>query len=79
LTTPVIRTHDRASVVRFLRYLVEAFERGDVTSYSSMFEVTGIGRHSVVTSDAADAMAQFDFSDVDEDATPQTEPIRPKP
>jgi hypothetical protein len=63
LTPSIIRTQDRQSVLRFLRYLIEAFERGEVTSYSSYFEVTGAGRHTVVTDDPAGL--GFDLSDLE--------------
>lgn len=70
--TPVIRTKDRDAVVRFLEYLVEGFRSGKISSYSSVFEISGIGRHCVTTNDPS-AMP-FDLSDLDPDATPPTAP-----
>ncbi len=71
----IIRTSDRQSVLRFLRYLLDGFERGDISSYSSFFEVTGLGRHTVVTSDPS-AELPFDMSDVTGDETPPTAPAK---
>ena len=79
--TPIIRTHDRDAVVKFLRYLLDGFESGQIASYTSAFEVTGIGRHAVATNDPS--MVPFDLSDIEPSSgettpTPPTGPMRGK-
>ena len=73
MTTPIIRTNDRAAVIEFLEYLLKGFRAGNISGYESRFEPNGIGRHCVSTNDPS--AVPFDLSDVEED-TPATAPAK---
>jgi hypothetical protein len=75
VSLPIIRTGTRDAVIQFLEYLLEGFRAGHISGYTSMFEVTGVGRHCVTTDDPS--AIPFDLSDVTGDSPALTSPETP--